>query len=171
VCQGKEGRWTEELFKVLEETPEDVIAQRDLFDRPPSVLKSWASGNTVMIGDAVHPMMPNLGQGGCQAIEDAYVLAQRLSKVTDRNDIGLTLQVPASCMTQASGSLARGHAACVLDMHAACRSIVKLPWMLATREEEALSWRSHNPRELVVHDAWRGVAWGGRAESVGCGAA
>jgi len=94
VGQGKEGRWTEELFKVLEETPEDKIEQRDLFDRPPSVLKSWASGNTVMIGDAVHPMMPNLGQGGCQAIEDAYVLARRLSKVSDRRDIGLTLQVP-----------------------------------------------------------------------------
>ena len=64
------------VFKVLDETPEEIIEQRDLFDRPPSVLKSWATGNVVMIGDAVHPMMPNLGQGGCQAIEDAYVLAQ-----------------------------------------------------------------------------------------------
>jgi len=81
------------VFKVLEETPESVIAQRDLYDRPPSVLKSWAKGNTVMIGDAVHPMMPNLGQGGCQAIEDAYVLAQRLGAVTDRNNIPFTLQV------------------------------------------------------------------------------
>jgi zeaxanthin epoxidase len=27
-------------------------------------------GNVVLMGDAVHPMMPNLGQGGCQAIED-----------------------------------------------------------------------------------------------------
>ena len=61
---------------MLDETPEEIIEQRDLFDRPPSVLKSWATGNVVMIGDAVHPMMPNLGQGGCQAIEDAYVLAQ-----------------------------------------------------------------------------------------------
>ena len=26
----------------------------------------------MLLGDAVHPMMPNLGQGGCQAIEDAY---------------------------------------------------------------------------------------------------
>ena len=74
--KGPEGRWSEEIFKVLDETPEEIIEQRDLFDRPPSVLKSWATGNVVMIGDAVHPMMPNLGQGGCQAIEDAYVLAQ-----------------------------------------------------------------------------------------------
>lgn len=89
---GKEGRWTEEVFKVLDETPDDVIAQRDLYDRPPSLTKSWAKGNAVMIGDAVHPMMPNLGQGGCQAIEDAYVLAQRLGSVTDRKSVPMTLQ-------------------------------------------------------------------------------
>ncbi len=28
----------------------------------------------VLLGDAAHPMTPNLGQGGCQAIEDAIVL-------------------------------------------------------------------------------------------------
>ncbi len=93
--QGKEGRWTDEVFQVLDATPEDVIAQRDLYDRPPSLFKSWAKGNCVMIGDAVHPMMPNLGQGGCQAIEDAYILAQRLAAVKDRSDIPSTLQVPS----------------------------------------------------------------------------
>lgn len=29
-------------------------------------------GNVVLMGDAVHPMMPNLGQGGCQAIEEKW---------------------------------------------------------------------------------------------------
>ena len=37
---------------------------------PPSVNFSPLRGNVVLMGDAVHPMMPNLGQGGCQAIED-----------------------------------------------------------------------------------------------------
>jgi 2-polyprenyl-6-methoxyphenol hydroxylase-like FAD-dependent oxidoreductase len=32
----------------------------------------------VLIGDAAHPTTPNLGQGGCMAIEDAAVLARRL---------------------------------------------------------------------------------------------
>ncbi|MHB6905766.1 FAD-dependent monooxygenase [Streptomyces sp. DB-54] len=32
-------------------------------------------GRVALLGDAVHPMTPNLGQGGCQAIEDAVVLA------------------------------------------------------------------------------------------------
>jgi 2-polyprenyl-6-methoxyphenol hydroxylase-like FAD-dependent oxidoreductase len=32
----------------------------------------------VLIGDAAHPTTPNLGQGGCMAIEDAVVLARRM---------------------------------------------------------------------------------------------
>lgn len=37
-------------------------------------------------------MMPNLGQGGCQAIEDAYVLCNVLSEVTDKSQIADALQ-------------------------------------------------------------------------------
>eukprot|EP00960_Hanusia_phi_P010786 316389-Hanusia_phi.AAC.1 len=85
--KGKEGRWSEEVFKVLDATPEESIEQRDLFDRPPSLTKSWSKGHVTMIGDAVHPMMPNLGQGGCQAIEDAYVLSEILGSVEKREDI------------------------------------------------------------------------------------
>lgn len=46
------------------------------YDRPPLVLKGWAKGKVAVLGDAAHPMMPNLGQGGCQAMEDGYRLAQ-----------------------------------------------------------------------------------------------
>lgn len=50
---------------------------------PPAVqlTKSWAQENTVLIGDACHPMMPNLGQGGCQAMEDGYMLTNMLKDV------------------------------------------------------------------------------------------
>jgi 2-polyprenyl-6-methoxyphenol hydroxylase-like FAD-dependent oxidoreductase len=33
----------------------------------------------VLLGDAAHAMTPNLGQGGAQAIEDAYALAEKLA--------------------------------------------------------------------------------------------
>jgi 2-polyprenyl-6-methoxyphenol hydroxylase-like FAD-dependent oxidoreductase len=32
----------------------------------------------VIVGDAAHPMRPHLGQGGCQGIEDAAILAELL---------------------------------------------------------------------------------------------
>ncbi|QHC22455.1 FAD-dependent monooxygenase [Streptomyces sp. GS7] len=40
-------------------------------------------GRVALLGDAVHPMTPNLGQGGCQAIEDAVVLAHEAAPDAD----------------------------------------------------------------------------------------
>ena len=37
-------------------------------------------GNVTVAGDAMHPMTPDLGQGGCSALKDAVVLARCLSQ-------------------------------------------------------------------------------------------
>eukprot|EP00549_Striatella_unipunctata_P001277 CAMPEP_0118685014 /NCGR_PEP_ID=MMETSP0800-20121206/6988_1 /TAXON_ID=210618 ORGANISM="Striatella unipunctata, Strain CCMP2910" /NCGR_SAMPLE_ID=MMETSP0800 /ASSEMBLY_ACC=CAM_ASM_000638 /LENGTH=548 /DNA_ID=CAMNT_0006581833 /DNA_START=95 /DNA_END=1741 /DNA_ORIENTATION=+ len=84
--------WTDEIMTVLDATPPDSVEQRDLYDRSPEFTRSWASGNVVLIGDAVHPMMPNLGQGGCQAIEDAYVLTNILTEQEHTGKIPDSLQ-------------------------------------------------------------------------------
>ena len=39
-------------------------------------LPSFHRGRIVLLGDAAHPMVPNLGQGACQALEDAAVLSR-----------------------------------------------------------------------------------------------
>lgn len=52
-----------------------------LFDRAP--LSNWTSGSIVLVGDACHPMLPSLAQGACQAIEDAWVLAEHVDRVGD----------------------------------------------------------------------------------------
>jgi salicylate hydroxylase len=44
-----------------------------LYDRRP--LKSWTSGRLVLSGDAAHAMLPHLGQGANQAVEDAVALS------------------------------------------------------------------------------------------------
>jgi 2-polyprenyl-6-methoxyphenol hydroxylase-like FAD-dependent oxidoreductase len=62
------------------------ILRNDLFDFKP--LKRWTDGRMALIGDAAHATTPNLGQGACQAIEDAYVIAQQLS-LHDDVEIGL----------------------------------------------------------------------------------
>ena len=38
----------------------------------------WCTGRVVLIGDAAHASSPLMGQGGCMAIEDAWVLAEEL---------------------------------------------------------------------------------------------
>ena len=45
-------------------------------------LPSFHRGRAALLGDAAHPMTPNLGQGACQALEDAAVIA-RLAAGTD----------------------------------------------------------------------------------------
>ncbi len=52
-----------------------------LFDRPPRRMRP--QGPVTLLGDAAHPMLPFLAQGGAMAIEDAAVLAQCLGRDED----------------------------------------------------------------------------------------
>jgi len=59
----------------------DVWFKWALFERP--VLHRWSSGPVTLLGDAAHPMLPFLAQGGAMAIEDAAVLADCLGRGPD----------------------------------------------------------------------------------------
>jgi salicylate hydroxylase len=50
--------------------------QWGMYDRAP--LPRWSSGRLTLLGDAAHPMLPHLGQGVNQALEDAVALAELL---------------------------------------------------------------------------------------------
>ena len=52
-----------------------------LFTRP--LTKNWGRGRIQLVGDAAHAMLPNAGQGACQAFEDAYILSRWLGACTD----------------------------------------------------------------------------------------
>lgn len=63
---------------LLAGTPDDNLLWNDIIDLKP--LKRFAYGRTLLLGDAAHATTPNMGQGACQAIEDAVVLADALTK-------------------------------------------------------------------------------------------
>ncbi|WP_224366607.1 FAD-dependent monooxygenase [Hyalangium versicolor] len=69
--------WHAPVRALIENTPAATIVRTDIQDRPP--VQHWARGRVVLIGDAAHPMTPNMGQGGGQAVEDAVVLARCLA--------------------------------------------------------------------------------------------
>jgi 2-polyprenyl-6-methoxyphenol hydroxylase-like FAD-dependent oxidoreductase len=73
--------WHHPIEPLIEAAPEAGIIRLDIHDRPP--LTSWSVGRVTLLGDAAHPMTPNLGQGGCQAMEDAVVLARSLRESAD----------------------------------------------------------------------------------------
>jgi salicylate hydroxylase len=52
-----------------------------LYDRAP--LARWSEGRLTLLGDAAHPMLPHLGQGVNQALEDAVALATLLGACFD----------------------------------------------------------------------------------------
>ncbi len=64
--------------QLIEATPEESIIRSDINDFVP--IKQWWKGRVALIGDAAHATTPNLGQGGCQAVEDAFVLAKCLKE-------------------------------------------------------------------------------------------
>jgi 2-polyprenyl-6-methoxyphenol hydroxylase-like FAD-dependent oxidoreductase len=69
--------WADPVPAMLASTPADHVIHADIIDRPP--VRTWSKGRVGLVGDAIHPTTPNLGQGGCMAIEDSVVLARHFA--------------------------------------------------------------------------------------------
>ncbi len=69
--------WDPRIARVLAQV--DRCFRWALYDREP--LPTWTKGRLTLIGDAAHPMLPHLGQGANQSIEDGMALATILSRV------------------------------------------------------------------------------------------
>ncbi|AKQ45352.1 monooxygenase [Rufibacter radiotolerans] len=64
-------------------TKPEQLLWHDLYDLAP--LDHFAFPNLLLLGDAGHATTPNMGQGACQAVEDAAVFADELGKDFDFN--------------------------------------------------------------------------------------
>jgi 2-polyprenyl-6-methoxyphenol hydroxylase-like FAD-dependent oxidoreductase len=63
--------------ELLARTRPEAVTRTDIWDLRP--LRAWWRDSVVLLGDAAHATTPNLGQGAAQAIEDGWVLADRLA--------------------------------------------------------------------------------------------
>ncbi|XP_059644353.1 monooxygenase 2-like [Cornus florida] len=74
-------------FDVVEHSDLSTLTWAPLMFRRPwdIILKNASKGTITVAGDALHPMTPDLGQGGCSALEDAVVLGRHIGEVFIRH--------------------------------------------------------------------------------------
>jgi 2-polyprenyl-6-methoxyphenol hydroxylase-like FAD-dependent oxidoreductase len=75
------GAWFDPIPALIESTEHDAVEPTFTYDRPPR--GTWGRGRVTLLGDAAHPMKPNIGQGAAQALEDAVVLGSCLAESDD----------------------------------------------------------------------------------------
>ena len=75
---GHFGEWHHPVGMLIEATRAEEILHNDIYDFEP--MERWHRGRVVLLGDAAHATTPNMGQGACQAMESAVVLARCLTQ-------------------------------------------------------------------------------------------
>lgn len=73
------------VLRILEATKQENIILNDIIDLAP--IPKWSTENLCLIGDAAHATTPNMGQGACQSVEDAYMIGKLLEKSNDFNSV------------------------------------------------------------------------------------
>ena len=106
--------WPDPVPEVLGATDPSAVTRNDVMDR--ALPDRWTDGRVVVIGDAAHAMRPHLGQGGCQALVDAAVLARLLRQADS----------PAAAFT-AFESLRRGPVERVVALSRAAGRAINVP--------------------------------------------
>ena len=68
--------WSKLIANIIDKTPTSSINKIYVHDHNP--IQKWYKNNVLLIGDAAHAPLPTSGQGACQALEDAWHLANCL---------------------------------------------------------------------------------------------
>ncbi len=66
---------------IIENTAVEKIIRNDIIDL--RRIDHWSKGCVCLLGDAAHATTPNMGQGACQGVEDAYYISNILSRIPD----------------------------------------------------------------------------------------
>jgi 2-polyprenyl-6-methoxyphenol hydroxylase-like FAD-dependent oxidoreductase len=127
-----------------------------LYDREP--LPTWTRGRLTLLGDAAHPMLPHLGQGANQSIEDGMALATILARADRKTAPAALLAYERGCALSGSrwSSVARGRTACATTLPPPtwASGMPRSPPMPRSGSGSTImtSCRKHKPRQQTWHD-------------------
>ncbi|WP_447554346.1 FAD-dependent urate hydroxylase HpxO [Vreelandella sp. EE22] len=76
--------WGAPVQALIDQFDPARMARVEIHDIEP--LSTLTDNRVALLGDAAHAMAPDLGQGGCQAMEDAWVLAEAVRRALERGD-------------------------------------------------------------------------------------
>lgn len=139
--------WDETLYGMMQLT--QTVHPWPLLDREP--YDYWSKGRVTLLGDAAHPMLPHQAQGAAQAVEDTFVLANKLAAVS-------AADVPSALAAYETGRIRRATA--IQQASRDHGSAYHLPDGPEQRKrDEIMSQQSGN---AVISFDW---LWGGDPES------
>jgi 2-polyprenyl-6-methoxyphenol hydroxylase-like FAD-dependent oxidoreductase len=124
------GAWHEPIPRLLAAARAQDVLRHDVAELAVP-LPSFHRGRTALLGDAAHPMTPNLGQGACQALEDAAVVS-RLAAAADPD------AVPAMLARYTAARLARTTDVVRRSRHVATMTTWTSPAAVSFRD--AVTW-------------------------------
>jgi salicylate hydroxylase len=122
--------WDPRIGSVLRQV--DTTFRWALYDREP--LPTWSKGPLTLLGDAAHPMLPHLGQGANQSIEDGMALATILAHV-DNATVPAALQVYERLRRERVADIQRGSRQHGLRVDSADRDLEQRDAQLAAHAE------------------------------------
>lgn len=108
-----------------------------------------------LVGDALHPMTPNLGQGGCVALEDGVVLARELKAAISSagGGAGNTTAALEAALRRYEGE--RVKRALPLTLRSwAFGAALQLPWPPVTAARDAFISKGFRPGHFMDHTAY-----------------
>lgn len=142
------GDWHHPVPDLIRATPPTSVLRHDVVElaRP---LRRLGRGRAVLVGDAAHAMTPDLGQGGCTALEDAVVLAHAL---------GADIDVPAAISAYGAARLPRTTAIARRSRQLSRIGQVRNPLLVAARTV-ALGAAGLLPAGLLLGSMTPVVGW------------